>query len=333
MRKRLKALWRDPVLSAVIAGVILAAGAALLSHISQASRFWWWLVGAALLVGIGLLFLRARRTAKPPLDVRMKVSSVSTTPHVALIEVEVYNTTKRPVRVNSIEFKTKQYWDIHDPYRDGVMASVLDTIPRDASVITISRTEDTIASKAFGAVVQARGSMTSTFRLVTDHSPGTCFGIFPFHLGVEMKYGPNSDSLRLSDIVVSLHSSRALSERTMPSALPGPGGPETIQQLANSALSVVNGSGALCPPELLLKLKQAVRVDGYGPSRRLWTVRGEDDRIYEGILKPLAGAFHVDITVDDELHHGMVFSSEPEALTWAQSERHRFERPPNMQSS
>jgi hypothetical protein len=318
-----KTLWNDPVWSTVIATAIVAVAGVLIQQFRHAQWFWWSALSAALIGGCVWLY-RARRTVTSPLAVDMDVSTDPQFSHVAIVNITLRNNTRKPVRVNSVEFETKQHWDLPDDRREGITRPVFEFLPRDAAFIKIAIEKGSIASKAIGTVVKAGGSATSSFRLVTDHAVPFGFGLFPFHLSVSLKYGTRGDRVRLPDLVVSLHGSVALSSRTMsdPSPLTNPG---EIQHLANAVLTVVN-DGAQCPSDMLVELRKVARVEGYAPPRILWTFRGKDDRIYEGIMMARPGGIQVDIRIDDKPAHSRVLSSTEEAHEWARSQRERLEQ-------
>lgn len=100
-------IWHDPVWSAVIAGVVLAAGAFV----------WRW--------------LHRKRNGKPNLEVKLTVKVDPDSGHVALVEIQMRNPSRRrPVSVAALEFITKEYWEMPDPFRTGYTAPLVDYLPR-----------------------------------------------------------------------------------------------------------------------------------------------------------------------------------------------------------
>ncbi len=239
----LKKLWDDPVWSKVIAGVIagtvLAAGAALYRW----GRTW---------------FTYGSRWARRwKLRAELSTFLDQTFLHVPWVSVRVRNPGHKPVIVSSVEFVTKEHWDMLDPLREGVTVPVENHLPPGTALVKISTDKGSLASKAIGESLEPRGSLTVSFRLVTDHAPAYGMGLFPFHLGVSLVYG-KGERLPLPDLIVSLHGSITLSSITFAQPwLPVKRG--DLQSFANAALSRI-AEGAICPPEIVNELKAAARV-------------------------------------------------------------------------
>ena len=232
---RLLGIWRDPVWGAVIAGIILAAGAFI----------WRWLFRS--------------RTRKLNLRVELRVKVDPDFGQVTLIDVQIQNPSMRKsVSVASLEFVTKEHWEMPDPHRKGLTAPVVNFLPRNAEFIKISPKKGEVATKIIGEVIQPRTSFRKSFRLITDYAPYYGIGLFPYDLGVTLL---TKDGLRLvlTDIIVSLHGATTLSITEHSSFDPFIRKPGDNQSDANSVLTRIE-QGALSPPEVLDALRKAVRV-------------------------------------------------------------------------
>ena len=177
-------------------------------------------------------------------------------PHVPWITITVHNRSARSVVVTTVEFTTKASWELVDPRREGVTADVLRFIDRDLGYVLISNTPGSVAPFPLNATVPAFGTVTFRTRLLTHHSPGYAMGVFPYHLGVTLKWSQGK-TRKLQDILVSLHG------RTPMSQIEGlriaQTEPDTSVQSANAALSAI-AEGAQAVPEVRQALERIARV-------------------------------------------------------------------------
>lgn len=257
----LKRLWNDPVWSKVISAAIIAAAGGMGKYIFDLSG---WLV-----VWIGcLLFLilmlgwysKGRLKRRWKLRAEMNVSIDPTFPHVAVITIHLNNPGHKSVHVASVEFITKEHWDMPDPLRTGYPAPVINFLPAGTVFIKISADKDSVASKALSKTIKPKQASSTTFRLVTDHAVGSGMGLFPFHLGVELISEQGKGRISMPDLIVSLSGLTVLSSTTyekepvLPIITSG-----DVQHTANAVLSRI-AQGVLCAPEILEVLKKAARA-------------------------------------------------------------------------
>jgi hypothetical protein len=255
MPQILKKLWNDPVFSKVLAAVIVAGGIAAW-HLGR-GRF-----ALILLLTAGLLFLASLLSRKSRLRAGIDLEDDKRLDQVPWVKLHVANPGLRSVAIRTVEFVTKENWDMPDPFREGVTTPVGTLVPAGDSLIKISTEKGSAARGTIGKTLKPRDSLDVSFRLITDYAPHYGFGLFPFCLEVTLLYG-KSERLPLPNIVVSLHGNFLLSELRMPydpiMLLAFNLKPGDIRSRANAVLSKI-AEGAKCPPRVRDYLEQASRL-------------------------------------------------------------------------
>lgn len=241
----------------VLTAVVIAAGGFALRNANASTQTMRAFVGTISVAGLLtlLFYLRASRTK---LSATIAIYLCDAYPNAPLIFVSITNPASIPVPIAAVEFTTKGQWDIPDIFSMGNSRPVVGYLEEGSAYIKVSDIVGSTASKAVAKTIPPLGDLGVRFHLITDHSPGDGLGIFPFHLGVSVIYGPDNARLAMKDILVSIHGHIALSASTFetPVLLNLP--PGEIRHNANAALRRV-AEGALCPPELTTILKNVAR--------------------------------------------------------------------------
>jgi hypothetical protein len=233
-------LWHDPVWGAVIAAIIFAVLAAMVAPIRRS-----------------LIAFAKNIFDAPPVRATIRVTVDSQFPHVPSISIDAQNRGWRTVELSSLDFITKGRWDMPDPRREGVVTPVYPFLHRDTSFVKISEQQGSVANLPLGIVIGPFRSAVVTARLVTDHAPYYAMGVFPFHLGVVIKWKQGKSQRTLSDIIVSLHGGTPLSSLEIAAPIFGLPSPTELRQSANAVLSIAL-EGAYCPVEIRDALKSVV---------------------------------------------------------------------------
>ena len=233
----LSTLWHDPVWSAVIAGLVVAAIAAMSSPVRR------------LVAEIAHKLLNFARVSG-----FVQVEVDETLQHVPLLSVTVRNRTCRSIHLTSLEFTTENSWAIPDPRRRGYAVSVLPFIPKGIPCAIIPAVQQGVASLPLTVRCRARSVEIVNVRLVTDSCPSYGLGVFPFHLRVVLKWNGGKKQFRLPDILISLHGSTVLSESTMSPPTILPKERAEIRRCANEALATIH-NGAVCSPQVRVALE------------------------------------------------------------------------------
>jgi hypothetical protein len=193
----------------------------------------------------------------PPIGVTMRVTVDDQFPHVPWIWIEAHNQGWRTVELSSLDFLTKRQWDMPDQRREGVVMKVYPLLPRDTRKVVISNRQESSASLPLGDRIKGFRSTVISARIVTDHSPHYAMGLFPFHLGVVIKWNRGKSQRTLSDIIVSLHGGTPVSSVEWGGSMWFAASPADLRQSANAVLSIVL-EGACCPPEVRNVLESLV---------------------------------------------------------------------------
>ncbi len=163
------------------------------------------------------------------------------------------------MRIAAVKFQTKQHWDMPDPRREGVTVPIANSLPKTTPFIQVSIESGSIATRAVGITLPARGTTRIQFRLITDHSPSYGFGLFPVHLSVELVFSNKNSRLSLPDILVSLHGQRPISELVSSTLLDPFYDRGIVRSSANQALSVIE-QGARSDTEIIAILSKLAAV-------------------------------------------------------------------------
>jgi hypothetical protein len=196
------------------------------------------------------------QSARPTLNAQLTITQREDI-HVALVRLDAHNNGSTGEWLTRLEFVTKGHWDIQN-YNEHTSTETVVKHLGSTPFITISPELNSRANKAIGLMLEPNRDFSMEFFLVTDHSPGTGSGIFPFHLGCDVIYGERNTRLPLPDLIVSLHGQIILSSTQWeqrdfhPLQVPG-----QAQSFANQALSRVE-RGVILPANLEAALKTAL---------------------------------------------------------------------------
>lgn len=261
MLDRLKHFWRDPVWSQIIATAFIAFASVTLGFFriqiadllrrSTIARFAIVAGFPSVLIVFGCWYYAFHTRLLAELDVVL-----DDFPHAPFVDLSIRNLSWKSVQISTIEFLTKRHWNMPDPLRHGFSVPVVTCLPKNTPFIKISPEIGSVSSRAVGIVVGARKNILTRFRLTTDHAPSYPFGIFPFHLGVEIVYGKQNLRMQLPNILVSLHGKSALGEVVMSESTLGEGQVGDCRNDANQALSTIQ-QGARSTQEIIKVLKNA----------------------------------------------------------------------------
>lgn len=269
MTEWLKRCWRDPVWGQVIAAGLIAVIAAALKALGGQ------LAGvfrrdAALIASGASVALLISAFASLVFRIRLHTElnvALDDFPHAPWIDIAVGNLSWRKVRIAAVQFLTKQHWDLPDPRRDGVTVPVARALPKNTPYIQISMEAGSVATRAVGLTLPPRGTARIQFRLITDHSPGFGFGLFPVHMGVSLIVGRKNAQIPLPDILVSLHGGHPVTESVSTRIIDPFYDPGAARSGANQALSVIE-PGARSHDRIIAILRQEAAAETRPPIYR-----------------------------------------------------------------